>query len=208
MMPTEYEHEPIRGLPGDLPAGERILWQGAPDMRAFARSALYIRWIGAYFAGLALFALAGGSLFGATATAVTGAVAIALLYGFAALVAKTTVYTLTDRRMVLRIGVALNTCVNLPLKMVGSADLRPQGHGLGDIALTLTGRGQLGYAMLWPHARPFRFGSPQPMLRAVPDAERVAALLARACAALVPNERVDATPPPAVAMPPYAEAAA
>ena len=42
---TEYAHEPIRGLPGDLPEGEKILWQGAPDARTFARSALHTRWV-------------------------------------------------------------------------------------------------------------------------------------------------------------------
>ena len=111
----EYDHEPIRGLPGDLPEGERILWQGAPDAAAFARSALFNRWIGGYFAVLAFIALASGSLFGLAATAITGALALALLAVFARLVAKTTVYTLTDRRIVLRVGIALNKCINLPL---------------------------------------------------------------------------------------------
>lgn len=184
----EYDHEPIRGLPGDLPEGERILWQGAPDAAAFARSALFNRWIGGYFAVLAFIALASGSLFGLAATAITGALALALLAVFARLVAKTTVYTLTDRRIVLRVGIALNKCINLPLKLVEGADLRPLADGHGEIALSLVGPHRLGYAMLWPHARPFRFGKPQPMLRAIPEAAAVAAILARACAAVVPNQ--------------------
>ncbi len=199
MTVTEYEHEAIRGLPGDLPEGERILWQGAPEWRTFARSALYTRWIAGYFAALALFALASGSLFGALATMASGALGLGLMALFAIMVARTTVYTITDRRVVLRIGVALNKCVNLPLRLVGAADLRSQPGGFGDIALTLTGAHRLGYAMLWPHARPLRFGAPQPMLRAVPDAGAVAEVLARACAALVPNEVRQAEPEPAYA---------
>ncbi|WP_037502396.1 photosynthetic complex putative assembly protein PuhB [Sphingomonas jaspsi] len=188
---TEYDHEPIRGLPGDLPAGERIIWQGAPDRRLFVRSALFGRWVGGYFALLTLLALTQGSLLGAAATAVAGMVLIGLLNLFAFLVARTTVYTLTNRRIVLRIGVALNKCINLPLSHVGAADLRQLAGDAGDIALTLTGPRRIGYAMLWPHARPFKFGAPQPMLRALPDAQRVAALLARASAAIGPIERAD-----------------
>lgn len=180
----EYDHEPIRGLPGDLPEGERILWQGAPDASVFARSALFNRWIAGYFALLALIALASGSLFGVVAIVVTGAVALGLLALFAKAVARTTVYTVTNRRIVLRIGIALNKCINLPLPLVGAADLRPHGAGHGDIALSLVGPHRLGYAMLWPHARPFRFGQPQPMLRAIPEAASVAAILARACGAV------------------------
>ena len=80
---TEYDHEPIRGLPGDLPAGEEILWQGSPDWRTFARSALYTRYIAGYFAILALFGIASGSMFGAVTSVVAGVIVHALLALFA-----------------------------------------------------------------------------------------------------------------------------
>ena len=91
----------------------------------------------------------------------------------------------------LRIGVALNKCINLPLALVGSASLRPHGAGHGDIAVELTGRHRLGYGVLWPHARPFRLRQPEPMLRALPEAEKVAAILRRTCADITPNSQVD-----------------
>ncbi len=184
----EYDHEPIRGLPGALPEGERILWQGAPDWRVFVRSALYGRWIAGYFALLALWSIANGGFMGALASVVAGFVTYGLLALFAKLVGKTTVYTITNRRVVLRIGVALNKCINLPLPMIGSADLRMLGGDHGEIALCPTMPHGLGYLMLWPHARPFRFGLPQPMLRAVPQASEVARVLSDACAALVRTE--------------------
>lgn len=182
---SEHDFEPIRGLPGDLPPGEQILWQGAPDTWAFARSALNTRWIAGYFAVLMVWALVNGTLTGAALTAGFGALTIVLALAFAAMVARTTVYTVTNRRVVLRIGVALSKCINLPLSQVASADLRDQGQGFGDIALVPAVRSGLGYAMLWPHARPLRFGKPQPMLRAIPAAAEVAAMLARATAAII-----------------------
>lgn len=211
-MISEYEHEPVRGLPGDLPPGERILWQGAPEWRTFALSGMLARWLGLYFAALLALSLASGSLFALAATATGGLVVAGLVAGFAALVARTTVYTITNRRVVLRIGVALNSCVNLPLKLIESADLRPFAAGRGEIALTLKGRHRLGYAMLWPHARPWRLGKPQPMLRALPDAAAVAETLALACAAEADIARAPAAggrvATPAALAPGYREAAA
>jgi hypothetical protein len=135
---------------------------GRADWRAFKRSALFARGLMAYFAALALLALATGNLVGAGAIVIAGALLQGLLTLFAVLVARTTVYTLTNRRLVLRIGVALNTCINLPLALIASADLRQGSGNTGDIAVTLKGEHRLGYAMLWPHARPWRLSRPQP----------------------------------------------
>ncbi|MEX0309059.1 MAG: hypothetical protein AB3N17_02320 [Tateyamaria sp.] len=44
--------------------------------------------------------------------------------------------------------------------------------------------------MLWPHARPWRFGSTQPALRCIPDAERVARILADAAEARITTPRI------------------
>jgi hypothetical protein len=83
--------------------------------------------------------------------------------------AKSTIYTLTNKRVVLRFGVALPKCVNVPLALVGKADAKPAGNGMVDVSLTPTVRFPLAYLQMWPHVRPWKFGSPQPMLRAVPE---------------------------------------
>ena len=61
-----------------------------------------------------------------------------------------------------------------------SANLKQLANGMGNIVLTLKGVPRLGYLMLWPHARSLRFVRPQPMLRAIPEAQRIAALLFKA----------------------------
>ena len=45
--------EPINGLPGALPQGEEILWQGAPKTWALARDSLSLYWVVGYFVLLA-----------------------------------------------------------------------------------------------------------------------------------------------------------
>ncbi len=58
---SEHAGEPIRGLPGHLPAGEHILWQGSPDWRTLSRSALKAHWVAVYFGGLAVWNVASQS---------------------------------------------------------------------------------------------------------------------------------------------------
>ena len=96
------------------------------------------------------------------------------------LTARTTAYTLTDKRIVMRIGIVLTVAYNLPLKRIESADLHDAGSSCQDIALTLERGTRIAWLHLWPHVRPWRVANTQPMLRALPDAPAVAALLATA----------------------------
>ncbi|UIP06886.1 PH domain-containing protein [Erythrobacter sp. SDW2] len=190
---SEYDHEPVRGLPGELPPGEAILWQGEPEWRTLVTSALHVRLVALYFAALLVWSLATG----ARTTAGTLAVSAVLVLGLAALflwgVHRTTVYTLTNKRIVLRIGVALNKCINIPLSEIESADLKPLGGGKGSIVLHLKGMPRLGYLMLWPHARSLRIFRPQPILRAIPDAAAVAKQLFDAVRQVQPIVQADNT---------------
>jgi hypothetical protein len=210
---TEYENEPIRGLPGLLPAGETILWQGGPDWRMLARTAFRTRLVAGYFILLAAWALGNaamthGSYLGVEMTVSLGVVGVALLHLLAWAAARTTVYTLTNRRIVLRIGIAVPKCVNLPLGMIGSVDLATRADGSGDVALVIAGPAKLGILALWPHARPWKITVPQPMLRAIPDAQGVASMIARSCRALSPEGRGVAVESAAEPTPAFAQAAA
>ncbi len=186
----EYESEPIPGLPGELPEGEHILWQGSPSWRAMARRAFHARKVAVYFGLLIAWSLAAATAGGEPALATLAsagrltalaASALGILVLFAWLNARATLYTITDRRVVLRFGVALTMAVNLPFRGVRNADLRAHPDGTGDIALAVEGAGRIGYLMLWPYVRPWRFGRrAEPTLRAVPDAEAVARTLVRA----------------------------
>ncbi|WP_242138609.1 photosynthetic complex putative assembly protein PuhB [Sphingomonas sp. TREG-RG-20F-R18-01] len=205
---TEHDHEPIPGLPGLLPEGERILWQGAPGWRVLARTAFHTRIVTGYFVLLAGWALGAalahgiraiGDLAGVALTAAFGLLAVGLLHALAWGAARTTLYTLTNRRIVFRVGIAFSKCINLPLPLIGSVGLALHPDGSGDLPLALTSVRKLGYIALWPHARPWRLATPEPMLRAVPDAERVATLIGRACLAVHPQGTV--TQPAVVATP-------
>ena len=185
----EHEFEPQFGLPERLPAGERNLWQGSPDFRALARNAFHLRKLALYFSVLLVARAAtvfgsGGSA-GDTLNAMAWpvlltALALASVTTLAWLTARTAVYTVTDQRVVMRIGIVLTLTFNLPLRSIESAALRAESGGSGDIVLKLAGGDRIAWLQLWPHARPWRLANPEPSLRCVPDAAAVAATLAQA----------------------------
>jgi hypothetical protein len=80
--------------------------------------------------------------------------------------------------MIMRIGTAIETRINIPLKQVKAAHFRAHGKDHGDIAFELSGERMLGTVILWPHLRPWHYAMPQPMLRSIPEAARVAQLIA------------------------------
>lgn len=159
---------------------ERLLWKGRPDVALLARSAFHTYSIAFYFAVLVAIAMATGRPGTAAIAAGLGVATLAILYFLAWLSARTTLYILTDVRLMMRIGMAIETRINVPLKQVKAAHLRERGKGFGDIALELNGERLLGYVLLWPHVRPNHLNHPQPMLRAVPEVARVAQLMADA----------------------------
>jgi hypothetical protein len=86
--------------------------------------------------------------------------------------ASTTMYTITNRRVVMRIGIVLTLTFNLPHRWIKTAQIRDQGHGFGEIALELKGDDRIAYLHLWPHARAWHIGQPQPALRCIAQRQR------------------------------------
>ena len=175
-------------LPSDIPNGERVIWHGRPEWVSLARRAFRVDFVAAYFLAMTLWNAASigyevGAYAGASSAAKTllaGIVAVALLVFLAWLSSKTTLYVITSRRLVMKVGIALPIFFNLPYSQIAAASVRVFPDATGDIPVVL-GRGQrIAYLNLWPHARPFRFTHPEPALRCVPHAAEVAEALSRA----------------------------
>ncbi|WP_421694580.1 photosynthetic complex putative assembly protein PuhB [Aestuariivirga sp.] len=191
----DFAFEPVRGLPQLLPKGERMLWQGAPRWQDLAVHAFHARKVIWYFIGLSGLACAMRLAEGQTAVDATrpflwlipmGLIAAALLTLLAYGSARTTVYTVTSKRLVMRIGMALPVTINLPFSQIDGASLRLFSNGSGDIPLKVKASERVAFLMLWPHARPFHITHPQPCLRCIPNADDVASLVAAALTGTVP----------------------
>jgi hypothetical protein len=181
-----------RGLPEPLPAGEYLLWQGRPDLRGVVARVVHVPKLAVYFGLLLAYYAASSLLGGAPAghvsrvTAELGGVALVpvlLLLAYAWAVARTTIYTVTSRRVVIRYGIALQVSVNLPFSRIDGAAVSEAADGSGDLVLTLAPDSRVSYLMMWPHVRPWHLLRPQPALRAVPEVALAAKLLGGALAA-------------------------
>ena len=160
---------------------ERVLWKGRPNTALLARTAFHARKAGLYMGALVVIALMLGKPDAAIVAAVLGTALTAILHVLAWASARSTLYILTDERLIMRIGIAIETRVNIPLKQITAAHLAPIGsRGYGEIAFELAGERLLGTVLLWPHVRPWHYAMPQPMLRAVPDAAALAQTIAEA----------------------------
>jgi methyl-accepting chemotaxis protein len=188
----DFDFEPQRGLPAALPAGERLLWQGSPDWKSLAIRAYQVRKVAIYFGALIVWRIGAGLLYGQATSVVAltcaglfalGALAVGILCLLAYASARSAVYSITSKRILLRHGVAVPLTLNLPFKVIESADLKVFADQSGEIAIRTFEDQRVGYMITWPYVRSGHITRTQPSLRALPDAASVAATLASALAA-------------------------
>ena len=203
----DFAVEPVKGLPETPPEGEHILWQGQPNWWALTRASLNLLWVAGYFVLLAVWRFVTlidqVSLSSAFAASfpfiILGGIVCALLLVIGIVQARSTVYTITNRRVAMRIGAALTVTLNLPFSQIARADLNTRRDGTGTITLDLLGDTRLSYLVCWPHVRPWHIRRTQPALRCIPQAQEIAQLLAEAAEAHVSTPQVAPTPPQAQA---------
>lgn len=185
--------EPVPGLPEMPPEGERILWQGRPDWWALTKESLMFWWVAGYFVFLGAWRSVAlleivpvwSAIWGSVPFLILGAVVCALLVFTAWAQARATLYTITNRRVAMRVGAALTVTLNLPFRQIGNAALNQRKGGTGTIVFDLLGDTRLSYLVCWPHVRPWRMNPTQPAFRCIPHAANVAAIFADAANARV-----------------------
>lgn len=198
MSHDDFEVEPVEGLPESPPEGEEILWQGRPSWWQLTWEALSLPWVLGYFALLSLWRFISvvdqmpfGQAVGATVPfIILCGVVVGLLCFVGFVQARCAMYTVTNRRVAMRIGAALTMTLNLPYQQVANAMLDLRKNGTGTIAFETMGETRLSYLLVWPHVRPWHINPSQPALRCIPDAEKVAELIADAAQARVSQPKI------------------
>ncbi len=207
MSHDDFAIEPVPGLPEMPPEGETVLWQGRPDWWALARESMSLDWVAGYFVVLAVWRFGsvvdqvgwGQAVALSVPFLILAVVVCALLTLVAYVQARATVYTITNRRVAMRIGAALTMTLNIPYTQLANASLDVRRGGTGTIALELMGKTRFPYLACWPHVRPWRLRNPEPALRCIPEADRIAALLAQSAEARVSVPNIALVPNSAVA---------
>ena len=203
MSDRDFDFDYRPGIPAPLPAGEEVLWQGRPDAAALAREAFKIHWITGYLVAIALWRGGAAWLDAGAGQAIARFLPylVLALAGWAVLrllawaQARAAIYTITTARVILRVGAALPVTFTVPFTCIGAASLSLRPDGTGNIALQPQGGKRLSWFALWPHVRPWQSRVPEPCLRAIPDAARVARILADAAQAKVNEPRVSVKAP-------------
>jgi hypothetical protein len=175
----------VQGVSEALPPGESIRWEGAPVAKAITRHLLFVRPLAGYFAiMIAWWVVANRGAMATTGFWVTIGMQFALtglvLGGVMAVgrwIASSTTYAITDKRIVLRLGIIFPLTVNVPLHYVQGAKVKSFADGTGQIALQLDAKEKLAWIVLFPHVRPWTFNNPEPLLRGLADAKQVGAIL-------------------------------
>ena len=180
---TEYEDEPVEGLPDYLPEGETMVWRGRPTVAAMARRVFFIPHLALYFGLL----IAGHTVYrlmeGVSGVQVMGtfvwqaglaATVLVLLAWLARSYAASVIYTLTSERLVIRSGVALPMMVNIPIEQITAADMRVYRDGTGDIVLTPVADRKLHWVLLWPNVSAWYSRPIRPLLRGLAEPHRAA----------------------------------
>ena len=188
MSEDDFAVEPIEGLPELLPKGEVILWQGRPNWLRLTIESLNLWWVIGYFGLLAAWRFLTvidymplGTAFSASIPFLFVAAFVGLLLcGVGYIQAIATLYTITNRRVVMRIGAALTLTLNLPFTKIDNAAVAKKRGGFGNIAFETSGDTKFSFFVLWPHARSWYFGKPQPTLKCIPDIEKVSSILGQA----------------------------
>jgi hypothetical protein len=180
-----HEFEPTFGFPESLPTSEKVLWQGSPCAWLIARRIFFLPYLFFYFLMFSCLALIVNSdvltlkdLFVKFLSYMSlGMVAIFILLAISFLISSTTMYSITDKRVVMRIGIVLNLSLNIPFSKIETAELKAYPDKSGDISLNLVPDNKIAYLHLWPHCRPWFFSSPRPRLSCLKDVEVIASCL-------------------------------
>ncbi len=180
----------------DMLPGERVLWRGQPSGRALTHDLMHVRWLVLYFAVVLIWGAAsdrseglssGQTLLRGVPLFLVSLVVLAACAGFARACARATTYTITNQRCILRFGLALHATLSLPLRRIATVSVAVAPDSTGNIPLMLHPGSHVSFLKLWPHARPWRFSRPQPMLRGIPEAAHVGNLLSMAISQVSPG---------------------
>lgn len=170
----------------DLPPDETLLWSAQPKSSAFVRRAFHLKALTMYFALVVGFTSIGALSSAAEMKVLLGSLLWQLSLGGIVLVilsvlghfyAKSTIYALTNKRFVIRSGLALPSVIAIPLTKLQSAGIRTYSDDTGDIVLVPDKGLKVYWVLLWPSVRTFEWKHVQPLLRAIEQPEVVAGML-------------------------------
>ena len=97
--------------------------------------------------------------------------------GLAAIQTYSTVYIITENRVIIKTGAALSFLISMPFKKIKEVNLQKRGGSVGTISFELFSEKRVPYISCWPSVRPWRFKKTQPAFSCIGSVDEVATTL-------------------------------
>jgi hypothetical protein len=181
--------EEINGLPEEvgksIPSGETICWVGKPDWKSFGYHAFGVKYFLIYFFVCGLYTVSQIEptfslkefLISYTPYLISGIFAAMILLFLAYFAARHTCYVITEKRVVIRTGVALVFLLNMPFKNILSIDTKALAQGRGNVIFKVQSKKRIPYLSCWPSVKVGNFLEPIPAFRSIVDMEEVGRII-------------------------------
>ena len=184
-MEYKTKFEVHKNILDAIPEGESILWKGKPSFWGFS-------W---YFFGLkllALYLIILSVVFAARLTVtdfftafvvdflpflLSGILTSCILMALAKIQSQSSVYIITENRVIIKSGAALSFLISMPFKKIKAVNLQKRKGSLGTISFELNSGKRVPYISCWPSVRPWRFKNTEPAFSCIENVDEVATIL-------------------------------
>ena len=184
-MEYKTKFEVHKNILDAIPEGESILWKGKPSFWGFS-------W---YFFGLKLLAfylIVLSVVFAARLTVtdfftaflvdflpflLSGILTSCILMALAKIQSQSSVYIITENRVIIKSGAALSFLISMPFKKIKAVNLQKRKGSLGTISFELNSGKRVPYISCWPSVRPWRFKNTEPAFSCIENVDEVATIL-------------------------------
>jgi len=184
-MEYKTKFEAPKNILDAIPNGESILWKGRPSLWGFSWNLFGLKWITLYLSMLSIVSVA--RFFASdfyTAFYVdflpfflSGIFASIILIGLAATQTYSTVYIITENRVIIKTGAERSFRISMAFKKIKEVNLQKRGASIGTISFELLSEKRVPYISCWPSVRPWKFKRTQPAFSCIGSVDEVATIL-------------------------------
>ena len=184
-MEYKTKFEAPKNILDAIPNGESILWKGRPSLWGFSWNLFGLKWITLYLSMLSIVSVArfyASDFYTAFYVDflpffLSGIFASIILIGLAATQTYSTVYIITENRVIIKTGAALSFLISMPFKKIKEVNLQKRGASIGTISFELLSEKRVPYISCWPSVRPWKFKRTQPAFSCIGSVDEVATIL-------------------------------
>ena len=184
-MEYKTKFEAPKNILDAIPDGESILWKGRPSLWGFSWTLFGLKWLALYLSILSIVSIARffasdfhtAFYFDFLPFFLSGIFASIILVGLATIQAYSTVYIITENRVIIKTGAALSFLISMPFKKIKEVNLQKRGAAIGTISFELFSKKRVPYISCWPSVRPWKFKKTQPAFSCVGSVDEVATIL-------------------------------